>query len=581
MLTGNGGPQIQTQEGTTSTANNPQQQESTTSQAQTHSGPVQPIDTVQSGQCYQSPVNPNNPVWLCRDANGIYFRPAQSQIDSGRTNLNPQPRLVIPPDYTPVEIFWDWKHEEITGGGPIVIRMTSPGREDARIAISNTLEQKSYFEDLPDSSQPNLHVAREGGEFIRSYDTNVSARMAGSPDGSPVTQINFNEGYLRYRGPGGDHDLYVARGANPAVYLIERSTGDIKKTFPTGRVQAVVPAPDGTISVEVNEPRQQGNSNSQKTYSIDLRQSAPAFTETAGFNSEEPGYDTSRQAVADLGINITEEGLRLKVAELNAVHTALTDSGDHGLNILRQFRAIEDTMTDDEPILDLTKRLGPDSGRGLAEAGMGRPMLSISEPFTTSETNQVATVRHEITHVIMGAADAVRLNNMSRQERANNEGAMRFAARRASEKARQGLLRQGEYGMGDPVPAAGSARDFRGAMGDHPQLAGIWVELLRRYTFIQDPEGTGEFRGASLADESRYLGMNDNIGHPADSIGEFVASFVTCASMARTQFVDAVNQAANAGNARGGRGGSYLKSLFRRSWNIISSTYVPLGGNPF
>ena len=83
---------------------------------------------------------------------------------------------------------------------------------------------------------------------------------------------------------------------------------------------------------------------------------------------------------------------------------------------------------------------------------------------------------------------------------------MRFEARQAQRKARAGLLRASEYGAGDVVPPAGTFRDWRSSVGADVELANIWVELLRRYRSIPDPEGTVEIRGTSLADESRYSG---------------------------------------------------------------------------
>src|SRR5438105_3447885 len=159
---------------------------------------------------------------------------------------------------------------------------------------------------------------------------------------------------------------------------------------------------------------------------------------------------------------------------------------------------------------------------------------------------------------------------------------MRFEARRASQKAGAGLLRSAEYGAGDKVPAAGTASDWRSTVGEDPELADVWVELLRRYGFIPDPEGTRELRGTALADESRYLGASDvAVGHPEDSVSEFLASFTASATLFRTDFVAAVLAAETAGNAKGGGGGTYLRRLYRRAWSLIDKKYVPLGPNPF
>jgi hypothetical protein len=217
----------------------------------------------------------------------------------------------------------------------------------------------------------------------------------------------------------------------------------------------------------------------------------------------------------------------------------------------------------------------------MADAGAGTPTLDIFQPFETSGSERAATVRHEMTHVIMGAIDAVDRSRMTAQQRADLEGALRFEAGRAREKALAGSLRAGEYGAGDRPPAAGIRSEWRSHVGGDVELASIWVELLRRYSFIPDPEGTRELRGASLADESRYSGASETSGHPADSLGEFVASFVTSATLFRGPFVAAVLDAEAAARARGGSGGTYVRGLYRQAWSRIDARYVPLGANPF
>ena len=59
------------------------------------------------------------------------------------------------------------------------------------------------------------------------------------------------------------------------------------------------------------------------------------------------------------------------------------------------------------------------------------------------------------------------------------------------------------------------------------------------------------------------------------------ASFVTSATLFRTSFVAHVIASETAGNAKGGGGGTYLRRLYRKAWNLISAKYVPLGANPF
>jgi hypothetical protein len=80
--------------------------------------------------------------------------------------------------------------------------------------------------------------------------------------------------------------------------------------------------------------------------------------------------------------------------------------------------------------------------------------------------------------------------------------------------------------------------------------------------------------------EARRAREKARTGHPADSADEFAAGFVTSATLFRSQFVSAVLDAKTAGNARGGSGGTYLRSLYRRARNLIDGKYVPLGRNP-
>jgi hypothetical protein len=159
---------------------------------------------------------------------------------------------------------------------------------------------------------------------------------------------------------------------------------------------------------------------------------------------------------------------------------------------------------------------------------------------------------------------------------------LRFEAREALKKAKAGKIRLGEHGAGEAKPGPGTFASWRRVIGEDPALANVWIELLRRYSFIPDPEGTGEIRGVSLADESRYSGMSDPaVGHPADSVDEFVASYSACATLFRAAFIAAVAAAEAAGNARGGGGGKYLRGLYAKAWDLISNKYIPLGSNPF
>ncbi|MBU4295128.1 MAG: hypothetical protein L6365_05625 [Desulfobulbaceae bacterium] len=534
---------------------------------------VQRVADMATDAYYRSPLNPENPVLVWTNGTQLFFAPAEAQIAAGRTTSTPEPEFSPPPGYVAEELHWDRRTGLTTGGGPLVIIARQAGQPDLEVTISNTLAQRAYF-----ISGEAMEVSREGTEFMRVYDSSVPLALSGAATEGPIHRVSFADGFMRFRAPGGDHDLYVARGANPDVYLVERATGAIAEHYASGSIAAIIPATTGVVSLErtasflgIPVPT---------TINIDLRASPPAISSGLGFRSAEAGYAAAKTSLQALDVRIEELGVRMRVAELEAIENTLILGSNRGLNALIAFRTLEGLTTSD-PILEVSKSLGPSAGSGLAASGGGIPLLTYSEPFERRSIEQVATLRHEMTHIIMGAIDAVNRSRLTATERANLEGAMRYEAQGAREKAQAGELRQGEYGAGDVVPAAGTLASWRSTVDEDPELAAIWVELLRRYRFIADPEGTGEFRGASLADESRYLGVAENTGHPADSVGEFVSSFVTSATLFRGPFSRAILDAETAGNARGGSGGTYLRGLYRRAWILIDGKYVPLGSNPF
>ncbi len=298
-----------------------------------------------------------------------------------------------------------------------------------------------------------------------------------------------------------------------------------------------------------------------------------------GHTSSETGYADAKKRLAALNINIEETGIRFRVAELKGIEDALNLGGGRGLTALKDFTVLEGTAP---KILEIVKSIGSDAAGGLASAGSGIPLLFVREPFAASDKTRLSTIRHEMTHVVMGGILTVQASKLTKLERANLAASLGFEARQGLKKAKDGLLRIGEHGRGAPKRGPGALADWRTVVGDDPEIADHWIELLRHYSFIPDPEGTGEVRGVSLADESRYSGENDpKVGHPADTADEFIASFVVSATIFHDAFVTAVVGAETAGNARGGKGGTYVRKLYSKVWDLISSRYVPLGSNPF
>jgi hypothetical protein len=541
---------------------------------------VQRVADMRKDAYFRSPVNPTNPVVVWTDGLHLFFSPAGAQTASGRIPDAPEATLQPLPGYTPQEIHWDRVEGIAGGGGALVVILRKPGADDLQIAITNTLEQKSGFVAAAGvATSAARHVTREGSEFVRVDDTNVSVAFSDATDPGEIHKVNFSEGFFRYRGAGGSHDLYVSQGDDPAAYLVERGTGKIKTSFAAGTIATVVAEASGVVSLELNTPSK-GGTVEKETITIDLRKPSPSAASAKGHTAEEPGAAAAKTRLQTLGVTIAENGVRLHVNEMEAIEQALGLGGGRGLTALREFRSLIG-QTSSDPILEVTKKMGPDNAYGLTDPDAGTPALYIYEPFAATPTDRTTTIRHEMTHVIVDAIEAVERSKLSVQARADLDAALRFEAKRAREKAKGDLLRMGEQGAGDRRPAAGSLSDWRGRISGDVELANHWVELLRRYSFIPDPEGTRELRGVSLADESRYSRSTENTGHPADSVSEFIASFVTCATLYRTQFVADVLAAEAAGNIKGGGGGTYMRGLYRRAWSRIDTRYVPLGANPF
>ncbi len=534
------------------------------------SGSTQPVRGMRRDAWYRSPVNPNNPVLVWTDGTTLFFGPSNAAVTAGRTAL-PDASFSPLPGYHTVEIRWD----RLAGqsfGGPLLVIARKPHARDLVVGVNEDLEQTTSFQDLGVTVEAFRQVTREGTEFLRSDDDTVPREISGAPEGSAIQSVRFSNGFFRYRF-GGSDDLYVAQGRNPAVFLVIRRTGNIRRTFLAGSVRNVVPTTGGVVGIETA-------TGTAETVTIDLRTNPATITTRPGHATGEAGYAPARARLTGMGVVIEENGIRFRVQELNAVADALTSGGNRGLRALQNFHALPTSMPAD-PILLLEKRIGPHQAVG--DAGDAGAFISIQEPFDAPSDYRLSTVRHEITHVIMDAVDAVSRNRMSLADRTAREREMgrRAAEGRRREAAPRGTVRLGERGAGDPRAGPSPADTWRIAVGNDPDLAGIFIDLLATRAFIPDPEGTGDRRGVALSDQSRYSTAPSGSGHPSDTVGEFAAAFVVSATLFRRQFVAAVTAAEAAGNRGGSRAGSDLRGLYRRAWARIDSLYVPLGANPF
>lgn len=509
---------------------------------------TQPVSDMIRNNWYRSPVNPNNPVLVWADGANLFFGPSNAAVTAGRAAL-PDASFSPPAGYRAVEIQWD-RLAGIPERGRLLVIAHGPGVPELVVAVDENLAQVMY------STEGPRHVTREGMEFLEADSTSAPRSLTGA----------FPDGFFRYRFRGGSDDLYVARGASPAVHLVERSTGTIRQSFASDNVNAVVPETTGVVGVETTT----GAPSAAETVSIDLRTSPATITRSAGHATSEAGYAEVRARLEGMGAVIEERGVRFRVVELEAVENALTLGENRGLRALRDFHALPGRSAN--PVLRLQKMIGPDYAGGTTRHGA---TLLIQEPFDRPSVQRQSRVRHEMTHIIMEATDTVSRPGMSAATRTAlvSEGRRRETA---------GTAHLGERGLGDPAAAApSSVPEWRRAVGQDPDMAEIFLDLLETRSFIPDPEGTGDRRGVALADESRYSTAPARAGHPSDNVGEFVASFVTSATVFRTQFEAGVLSAELAGNRDGANAGTDLRRLYERAWRHIDVLYVPLGSNPF
>ncbi|MCE7991878.1 MAG: DUF4157 domain-containing protein [Roseivirga sp.] len=104
----------------------------------------------------------------------------------------------------------------------------------------------------------------------------------------------------------------------------------------------------------------------------------------------------------------------------------------------------------------------------------------------------------------------------------------------------------------------------------------LWMDLLApldtgSVTSIAVPEGS---EAAKLAKESLYdLTESTGAGHPQDSVNEFMASYITTLTFARSKFIAAVKEGKTAGVP--------VAPKFRIAWDQFNDKGLNLGSNPF
>ncbi len=490
------------------------------------------VSAMNTDTWFRSPSNAENPVVAWTDGTNIFLSPSQKQIDAKRRPATPEVVLNVPAGYVATELHWDQFKGGSTIGkavlinpAPFVVLVKKKGADDQLITVSTTLEQKLSFMSLGGATHGGTIVTMRGGtEMLIANDEKVSLEISGGTAKGPIHAVKLKGGFIRYHA-GGTHDLYMSRSGATAVFLVERSTGAIDGRFSGKTLDAVLAKTDGKVDVEEKGATAADN----KTHTVDLKTSPPTVTAVQGFTSGGTAYQTERAKVEAHGVKITEKGARLGVEDLSEVDKILTESGTAAgfVDTKAALEAYRDRKKAKpmDPILVLEKLVGVEYAGGQVPSDGSTPHLFIQEPFEATATNRAATVRHEMTHIVMDVKD-----NLS--------------------------------------------------SGKIPKRLETVFKILSKptFSFLPDVEGTGSTRGTELADESRYSGAGDTaMGHPEDNVSEFTASFVTCATLFWPSLTASITNAQQAGDQGGGTKGTELLKLYQEVWDLIDANYMPLG----
>jgi len=481
---------------------------------------------------YRAPANARNPVIAWTDGSHVFLSPSQGQIDAGRRSATPEVVLNVPTGYAATELHWDQYvagtkigSAMLLNAAPLVVLAQKKGADDQLITVSTDLQQTLHFMSLGKRSGSGAFVTlRDGMEMLLANETRVARGISGAGAKGPIHSDRFRGGYIRYRA-GGTHDLYMNRSGKRKVCLVERSTGAIDGRFSGKKIDSVVAEPGGKVNVE----EQGAKTEDSKTHTVDLKASPPTVTETAGITSGDSGYQDARAKVEAHGVKVIERGARLSVTDLSEIDKILTESGTAAgfVNAKAALVAYRDRKRakPKKPILVFEKLVGLDQAGGDVPSTGGTPRLHIQEPFRATPLDRVSTIRHEMTHIVMGVKDRL-------------------------------------------SPAKIPTR-----------LEDIFNILSKpNFPFLADVEGTGSKRGTELVDESRYSGGGDtSVGHPEDNVGEFAASFVACARLYWPTLTAAIFSAQEAGDKGGGTAGTDLLKLYQEAWDLIDAHYMPLG----
>lgn len=490
------------------------------------------VSAMNADTWYRAPKNAVNPVLAWTDGSHVFLSPSRGAIGARRSPATPEAVLNVPAGYVASELHWD----QYTAGAaigktillnaaPLAVLVQKKGADDQIITVSTTLQQTLHFMSLGRRTVSGAIVTRrEGMEMLLVNKRRVTLGLSGASAEGPIHKVRLRGGFIRYHA-GGTHDLYMSRSGATKVYLVERATGAIDGRFSGKTIDAAVAEPDGKVNVE----EKGATADDSKTQTVDLKKSPPTVTEAAGITSGDTGYMDARAKVEAHGVKITEKGARLSVADLSEVDKILTESGTAAgfVNAKAALVAYRDRKKarPKKPILVLEKLVGLDQAGGDVPSTGGTPRLHIQEPFEATSRDRVGTIRHEMTHIVMGVKDKLSPTK---------------------------------------IPA---------------RLEAIFKTLSQTtYAFLTDVEGTGSKLGTELVDESRYSRSGDaSVGHPEDNVGEFTASFVACATLYWPALTATIVSAKEAGNKGGGDAGTDLLKLYQEAWDLIDANYMPLG----
>jgi hypothetical protein len=474
------------------------------------------FDKLKDGETYESPDEPDNPVLITRNGNTLTV--------SYRGTMAGRPAKTFPRD--PKQ-----NVSNITFGGKgNYLTLTFSGKTKEILDVDS------------------LYVAVERtGLVTEQYVTNFAQLQLGMP----AETVNDYPAGLTVASTEKEV-TYTARGAKTAVRydiatkaVVVYDAADPKRVLLDSRKDGFKHVRGIELDTSGKGTLVLGDAKQTRAFALDLSASFDAKTASATTvdAKELARHDKLLKELAGSGITVVEEGRQFSndsLAKIVALLAALKPE-------------TRKKLAKSKVELKKTLRLRPSESKRLGNSPV------VGGQTSSPVVEDTATI-HEFVHELFDNA------GISTDE---------YSAKDLDDKAKALRPQVDELEKRDPnLSELGALR----SLSKDTALNSLWLGMFDALDSGKLPGFTAPAgaRVIDLADEGNYGlgGPQDEAGHPFDNVNEYVASFVTLATLKQADFVAAV-KAATAGKKP-------VKDHFQKTWDRLSALQVAaLGKNPF